>query len=120
MSSRGASLHAEEVVNRHILYVPVSVRRHEVEAAVDAVVLDVLAIQTALVREVLAELLVDVGTACPPAFLAVYGVPETYVTKMLCHNNYFVTTSFIKVIILMIKIGTFGEKSRLAKRGDDF
>lgn len=42
------------------VHIPVAVRGHEVQAAVDAVVLYVLAIQSALVREVLAKLFVDV------------------------------------------------------------
>lgn len=67
-----------------------AVRRHEVQAAVDAVVLDVLAIQSALVREVLAELFVDVWAARPPALLTVYRVTETWVQVIipLSRNEY--------------------------------
>jgi hypothetical protein len=61
------------------MHIPMAVRRHEVEAAVDAIVLDVLAIQSALVSEVLTELFVDVRAARPPALLTVYSVSKTCV-----------------------------------------
>jgi len=51
--------------------------RDEVEAAVHPVILDVASIESALVGEVLAELLVDVLGAHPPAVLAVDGIPES-------------------------------------------
>lgn len=51
--------------------------RHEIEAAVHPIVLDVAAIQAALVGEVLAELLVDVLGADAPAVLTVDGIPES-------------------------------------------
>jgi len=41
--------------------------RYEVEAAVDSVVLDVLAVEAALVSEVLLKLVVDVALDGPPA-----------------------------------------------------
>lgn len=50
---------------------------HEVQAAVDPVVLDVAPVQAALVGEVLTELVVDVIGADLPAVLAVDGVAKT-------------------------------------------
>lgn len=53
-------------------------RWHEVQAAVYPIVLHVPSVEPALVREVLAELLVDVRGADSPRVLAVDGVPEPW------------------------------------------
>lgn len=62
----------------HFTYsvLPVSPRGHEVQTAVDAVVLHMPPVQAALVGEVLPELLVDVRRAHAPRVLAVDGVPK--------------------------------------------
>lgn len=56
---------------------PVAEGRNEVEAAVHPVVQNVLAVDAALVGEVLATLLVDVRAARTPALVAVYCVAES-------------------------------------------
>lgn len=57
--------------------VPVTVRRDEVQATVYSVVLDVLPVQAALVREILPELLVDVSRARFPSVLTIHRVAES-------------------------------------------
>jgi hypothetical protein len=43
----------------------------------DAIVLDVFAVQSALISKVLAELFIDVRAARPPAFLTIYRISKT-------------------------------------------
>lgn len=57
--------------------IPMTVRRDEVEAAVYSVVLDVLAIQSAFVVEILTELIVDVVHTRSPTVLTVHRISES-------------------------------------------